>query len=134
MVSDEAIRMARAEQANASLKQFLGPAFDVCRADYLEKLGEIAARPLTNDMRAAMEKLALGVKVIDEVRRQIEGLARGQVGQLLPPRRAGQKLAVESVFIEGHNRLNLLFRIVLVRRKMIAALHSVAAKSSTRPL
>lgn len=79
-MSDEAIRIARAEQASAALKQFLGPAFDVCRADYLEKLGEVAARPLTNDMRAAMEKLALGVKVIDEVRRQIESvIADGSV-------------------------------------------------------
>lgn len=75
-MSDEAIRMARAEQASTALKEFLGPAFDVCRADYLEKLGEVAARPLTNDIRAGMEKLALGVKVLDEVRRQIEGLVR----------------------------------------------------------
>lgn len=73
-MSDEALRMARAEQADTALKQFLGPAFDVCRADYLEKLAEIAAKPLTNDMRAAMEKLAVGVKVIDTVRAQIAGL------------------------------------------------------------
>lgn len=70
-MSDEALRMARAEQADAAIKQFLGPAFDVCRADYLEKLGEIAARPLTDANRAGMEKLALGVKVIDMVRSQI---------------------------------------------------------------
>lgn len=73
-MSDEALRMARAEQANAALTQFLAPAFDVCRAEYLEKLAEIASRPLTNDMRAGMEKLALAVKVIDAVRGQITGL------------------------------------------------------------
>jgi hypothetical protein len=73
-MSDEALRMARAEQADVALKQFLAPAFDVVRADYLEKLGEIAAKPLTADMRAGMEKLALAVKVVDEVRAQILSL------------------------------------------------------------
>lgn len=81
-MSDEALRLARAEQANQALIQFLGPAFDVCRADYLEKLADIAAKPLTNDMRAAMEKLALGLKVIDVVRSQILSLVvDGNVAQ-----------------------------------------------------
>jgi hypothetical protein len=70
-MSDEAARIARAEQAQAALNAFLGPAFDICRADYLEKLGEIASRPMTDANRAGMEKLALGVKVIDMVRGQI---------------------------------------------------------------
>jgi hypothetical protein len=74
MVSDEALRMARAEQANQALKQFLGPAFDVARAEYLEKLAIVASKPLTADLRAGMEKLALAVKVIDVVRSQIESL------------------------------------------------------------
>jgi|SRR6478752_1817437 len=73
-MTDEALRMARAEQANQALQQFLVPAFDVARAEYLEKLAAIAAKPLTADLRAGMEKLALGVKVIDEVRAQIESL------------------------------------------------------------
>lgn len=73
-MSDEALRMARAEQAKAALGTYLAPAFDVCRADYLAKLAEIAAKPLTNDMRAGMEKLAIGIKVIDQVRGQIEAL------------------------------------------------------------
>ena len=73
-MSDEALRMARAEQAEQALNQFLGPAFDVCRAEYMEKLAAIAAKPLSNDLRAGMEKLALAVKVIDEVRAQITGV------------------------------------------------------------
>lgn len=73
-MSEEAIRMARAEQADTAIKQFLAPAFDVVRAEYLEKLADIAARPLTNDMRAGMEKLALAVKVVDVVRAQLTGL------------------------------------------------------------
>lgn len=73
-MSDEAMRMARAEQADAAMKAFLGPAFDVCRTDYLEKLAEIAAKPMTADYRVGMEKLALGVKVIDMVRAQIEAV------------------------------------------------------------
>lgn len=73
-MSDEAERMARAAQADAAMKQFLAPAFEVVRAEYLEKLAEIAAKPLTNDMRAGMEKLALAVKVVDVVRGQITSL------------------------------------------------------------
>jgi len=73
-MSDESLRLARAEQADAAMKQFLSPAFDVVRAEYLEKLGEIAAKPLTADMRAGMEKLALAVKVVDVVRAQLTSL------------------------------------------------------------
>lgn len=73
-MSEEALRIARAEQARHALDQFLTPAFEQVRADYLEKLAEIAAKPLTNDLRAAMEKLAVGVKVIDQVRAQITPL------------------------------------------------------------
>lgn len=73
-MSDEAIRMARAEQAKQAMERFLAPAFDLVRAEYIEKLADIASRPLTNDLRAAMEKLAVGVKVIDQVRAQITPL------------------------------------------------------------
>lgn len=81
-MSDESLRMARAEQADAAMKQFLSPAFDVVRAEYLEKLAAIAAKPLTADMRAGMEKLALAVKVVDEVRAQLTGLVMdGRIAQ-----------------------------------------------------
>jgi hypothetical protein len=68
--------MARAEQARAALDQFIGPALEVIRGDYMEKLADIAAKPLNADMRAGMEKLALAVKVVDQVRIQIETLVR----------------------------------------------------------
>jgi glycyl-tRNA synthetase alpha subunit len=81
-MSEESLRMARANQAEQALTQFLAPAFDVVRTDYMEKLASIAAKPLTNDMRAGMEKLALAVKVVDEVRAQVTALvADGQVAQ-----------------------------------------------------
>lgn len=77
---DPASRMARAENAELAMRQWLGPAFDVCRSDYLAKLAEIASRPMTNDNRAGMEKLAMGIKVVDEVRSQIEAvIADGKV-------------------------------------------------------
>jgi hypothetical protein len=72
-MSDEALRMARAEQAEAAMKQFLGPAFDLVRWDYLQALADAASAPLDATARAKMEKLALGIKVIDRVRKQIEG-------------------------------------------------------------
>lgn len=75
MMEHEALdRMGRAENAEMALVQWLGPAFDVCRSDYLAKLAEIAAKPMTDANRAGMEKLALGVKVVDEVRSQIEAV------------------------------------------------------------
>lgn len=73
-MTEETLRMARADQAEAALAQYLRPAFNVAHADYLQKLAEIAAKPLTNDIRAAMEKLALGLKVLKEVRGQVEAL------------------------------------------------------------
>lgn len=97
-MSDEALRMARAEQADHALKQFLGPAFDVVRAEYLEKLAEVAAKPLTADLRAGMEKLALAVKVVDVVRAQIVGLVRdGDLAQAEAKRAADfDKLSAEK--------------------------------------
>lgn len=67
-------RMARAEQAKQALGQFLSPAFDVCRQAYIDALADIASKPMYDKNRAAMEKLAVGIKVIDEVRRQIENV------------------------------------------------------------
>lgn len=71
---DNVTRMARAENAAMAMAQWLAPAFDVCRNDYLAKLAEVASKPLTADHRAAMEKLALGIKVVDMVRSQIEAV------------------------------------------------------------
>lgn len=81
MIDDDPVtRMARAENAEMALRQWLAPAFDVCRSDYMAKLADIAAKPMTDANRAGMEKLALGVKVIDEVRAQIEAvIADGKV-------------------------------------------------------
>jgi hypothetical protein len=81
MIDDDPLnRMGRAESAALAMRQWLAPAFDVCRADYLEKLADVAAKPMSDANRAGMEKLSLGVKVIDEVRSQIEAvIADGKV-------------------------------------------------------
>jgi hypothetical protein len=81
-MSDEAARMARAEQASAALTAFLSPAFDVARADYMAKLTELLTRPMCGDNLKACEKLALAVKVANEVEAQIEALvADGQMAR-----------------------------------------------------
>jgi hypothetical protein len=81
-MTDTAVRMTEARAAQDALDQFLSPAFEVVRRDYAEKLMSIAAKPLTNDGRAAIEKLALAVKVVDEVKRQIEGIVNdGKVAE-----------------------------------------------------
>lgn len=95
-MTDDATRMARAEQAKAALSGFLDPAFDVCRADYMEKLAEVAAKPLNNDARAAMEKLALAVKVLDQVRGQIFAVVADGTASQADARRA-DKIADLSV-------------------------------------
>lgn len=71
-MADEALRIARAEQAKVALSEFLAPAFSLVRTDYMEKLADIAAKPLTDGNRAGMEKLALAIKVVDQVRLQVE--------------------------------------------------------------
>lgn len=69
-------RIADAEAARGALDRWLGPAFDVVRADYMEKLASIAAQPLPVHGVAQIEKLAIAVKVVDAVRAQIEAVAQ----------------------------------------------------------
>lgn len=73
-MGEYAERIADGEQARDAIIRFVGPAFDVVRNDYLAKLAEVAAKPLTPDLRAGMEKLALGIKVVDQARAQIEAI------------------------------------------------------------
>ena len=73
-MADEALRIARSEQAKAAMEQFLRPALMVVSADYLTKLADIAAKPLDDKARAGMEKLALALKVVEQVTVQIEAL------------------------------------------------------------
>lgn len=67
-------RMVEAEQARDAFDRFMGPALATARADYLTKLADVAARPMSDPIRAGMEKLATGIKVVDEVEAQLRGL------------------------------------------------------------
>lgn len=98
-MSEYADRIADGEQAREAINRFVGPAFDIVRADYLAKLADIAAKPLTNDQRAAMEKLALGIKVLDQARAQIEAIAAD--GKLA---RADQRRAEEIASLPAERR------------------------------
>lgn len=73
-MSSAAERMADAAQAKAAMDRWLGPAMHVLRADYMSKLIDVASKPLTADGRAAMEKLAVAIKVLDGVQAQINAV------------------------------------------------------------
>ncbi len=70
-MSDIPNRIADAEAARSAMDRWLGPAFDIVRADYLKKLVEVASKPMTADARAGMEKMAIAIKVVDAVQAQI---------------------------------------------------------------
>lgn len=73
-MTDTTARLVEAERVAEAFALYMDPALDVCRVDYVEKLAEIAAKPMTDANRAALEKLAVAVKVVDQVRGQIRSL------------------------------------------------------------
>ena len=76
MTETYSARIATSEQARAAMDTFVGPAFGIIRGAYIEKLATLAAQPLNNDARAGIEKLALAVKVLDEVQAQVDQVAQ----------------------------------------------------------
>jgi hypothetical protein len=76
-MTDAATARAQGIRALAALDEFLTPAFDTVRDDYMRKLAKIAAEPLDDKLRAAMEKLALAIKVVDQTEIQIRALVAG---------------------------------------------------------
>ena len=74
-MNDLSSRIVDGDAARQALASFVRPALDALRADYLAEMAQIAAKPLNNDLRAAIEKLALAIKVANEVQSQIEAIA-----------------------------------------------------------
>ncbi len=92
-------RMADAEAARAAWERWVGPVITEMREDCLTKLATIAAKPMTADNRAGMEKIALAIKVYEEVKKQIDVVvADGGVA------RAGQKRAEQIAAIPVERR------------------------------
>ena len=73
-MSDDAARMVQAERAQAAMTEFCGPAFDLVREEYTAALIRSASAPQTPDNKAAVEKLALGIKIIDRIEGHIQAL------------------------------------------------------------
>lgn len=70
---NEAERQARGLRADAALKEFLGPAFDMIEQVYIERMAEVAAaEPWAT---GKISKLAIAYKVAQEVRGQIKWVA-----------------------------------------------------------
>jgi len=88
---NEAERIVHGEAAEQALSRFLRPAFDQCRASYLKSLAEVAAKPLGKRERAAIEKLAVALKVIDVVESQITAIV-GDGKSALSDRRAADQI------------------------------------------
>lgn len=74
MTDDTSARMVEAEQAEQAIRRFLKPALDTLKAEYLIKLADVAAKPMTANLRAGMEKLAIAIKVVDQVSGQLNAL------------------------------------------------------------
>ena len=65
-------RIERGQRAEAALKEFLDPAFDVVIADYMGRLTQIAAE--TPWDTGKIVKLAAAAKIAEAVRVQVKGL------------------------------------------------------------
>ncbi len=75
-------RVGRSERAAAAMAEFVGPAFDELRSDYLEALADAASKTLDDNLRSNIEKMALAIKVLDTVRASLTAIvADGQVAQ-----------------------------------------------------
>jgi hypothetical protein len=69
-------QLDEAQQAQAALDRYLGPAFAAVEAAYMEKLTNIAAEnPAAVD---SITKLAMAIKISRNVRAQIEAIALGK--------------------------------------------------------
>jgi hypothetical protein len=80
MTDDLAARMADAEQAKQAMERWLSPAFDAVLADYLGRLDQLASTTPWDDKR--ITKVAMGVAIAKQVRRQIEAvIADGKVAR-----------------------------------------------------
>lgn len=80
-MSDEALRMTRAEQ-NHTAWTLMAPHFDAIRADYVAGLAAQAVKPMSDTVRQAIEKLAVAIKVLDEVKAQVSAsIADGGLAQ-----------------------------------------------------
>lgn len=80
-MTDETDRMVRAERV-ANAMTVIAPYFDACRDSYLDGIAALAIKPMCDNVRAGIEKLAIGVKVLDEVRAQVaSSIADGTVAE-----------------------------------------------------
>jgi hypothetical protein len=80
LTDDLAARMADAEQAKQAMERWLSPAFDVVLADYLGRLDQLASTTPWDDKR--ITKVAMGVAIAKQVRRQIEAvIADGSIAR-----------------------------------------------------
>lgn len=62
-------RAARAHRAKQAMEEFISPAFDYTRAEFINRMGmHAASKPWAVD---EIRALALAVKVLDEVRGQV---------------------------------------------------------------
>jgi len=74
-MSDDAARLSRAERADASMQEFVGPALATIRSEYLAKLTEIAAKhPMKGEPLAMVEKLSTALKIVDQIDIQMRAL------------------------------------------------------------
>lgn len=78
--ANTAARIADAEQARQALDRWLGPAFAEIERDYADRIVSLAASEPWADKKIA--KVAIGLKIAREVRRQIEAVvADGKVAR-----------------------------------------------------
>ncbi len=76
-------RMNRAQRANEAMVEFIGPALEVMRTDYMDKLRDVAAKhPMRGEPLAMVEKLSTALKIVDQIEVQMRALiADGTVAQ-----------------------------------------------------
>jgi uncharacterized membrane protein (UPF0127 family) len=95
-MSSDFERIDRGQRAEAALKEFLDPAFDVIIADYTRRVMSIAAE--TPWETAKITKLSAAVKIAETARQQIRELvADGFVaGESLKQMRQMERLTTEQ--------------------------------------
>jgi hypothetical protein len=80
--------IARAEQAALAWARFIEPAFEVVRSDYESKLTKLYGEVGDAKSDRACTKLALGVRVLNEVQSQIQALIMNGEVEKMNRRRA----------------------------------------------
>src|SRR4051812_32411812 len=76
-MTENADRIAIADQAQAAYERFLSPAFAVCREEYAAKLTKLYATVEDAKGERVRTKLALAIRVLDEVEQQIKAVIVG---------------------------------------------------------